>query len=132
MTRRRPLPKEEVLRRQREHSGRLTVKEVAQIKRHLLDGTSTPRELAAAFSIALQTVRAIQRGDTWAWVTPDHEHLDQLETSPEAASAAEDSLKRLLDANPDLPVQRLVEDIDAVAAKRREADESLDNLKSSP
>lgn len=61
------LSKQEVQRRQRTKSGLLDVQIVAHIKWRLLQGHDK-RQMAAEYGVALGTIRAIARGDTWEWV----------------------------------------------------------------
>ena len=82
------------LNRQRKSNTGLIEAEVRHIRKLLVEGMS-PREIAQAYNVGLETIRRIDRRDTWAWL--DQEVPPKLpSTSPEADQAAQDSLTRLL------------------------------------
>ncbi|MDX2059954.1 MAG: hypothetical protein SFV24_19245 [Gemmatimonadales bacterium] len=137
------LPRREVQRRQRTKSGILTELEVARIKRLLAEGES-PRQLADAYEVSLWAIRAIGRGDTWAWVEPEGVHVAPAETSPElpgitpSTDDADESLQRFLAENPDLAGNGATDDSSALErmleeanARKRQEDE-LAALKTPP
>ena len=98
------------LNRQRKSNTGLIEAEVRHIRKLLVEGMS-PREIAQAYNVGLETIRRIDRRDTWAWL--DQEVTPKLpSTSPEADQAAQDSLTRLLalgvpitkEAKQDIPI----------------------------
>jgi hypothetical protein len=92
-----------------------TEAQVARIKRNLLLGFSA-RELAQANGCALETIRKIGRGDTWAWVEAEAaEAPAELPPAPLPSAIAESQarLKRLL----------------AEAQEVKEVDEELERMR---
>lgn len=88
-------------------SPKLAPSDVLRIKQLLAQGYS-PRQIAAHYLLAAETVRRIDRGETWAWLrseadlAPKQPGLGVLAV-PEGGltaneqSAAEESLNKLLD-----------------------------------
>lgn len=60
----------EALRRKRTAAATLTEQEVARIKKLFAEGYS-PRGIAEAYQVGVETVRRIRRGDSWGWVKPE-------------------------------------------------------------
>lgn len=75
------LSKLEVQRRQRTQSGLLNEELVAHIKWRIGQGQDK-RLMAQDYGVALGTIRAIARGDTWAWVDPVYGGTEQLSRQP--------------------------------------------------
>lgn len=67
----------------------LSEREVAVIKRKLLDGM-TPRELSHIYLVATETIRRIAREETWGWVTPAAEGMDALPEGEELPPISEE------------------------------------------
>ena len=68
-------------KRNRQRTGGAVLSEaiVAGIKQRLFSGISSVREEAQIYGVAMETIRKIWRGETWAWVEagaaiepPDH------------------------------------------------------------
>lgn len=69
--------------------------DVRKIKARLAVGDS-PREIAKDYLVGAETIRRINRGETWAWLTPEQPTQDaEGERKIEEAAAA--SQKRLED-----------------------------------
>jgi hypothetical protein len=102
------LNKREVHRRQRAKSGILKPEEVARIKWLLASETLSARQIAEAYSMSLWAIKAIARGDTWAWVEPDGGPVEQgavgLGEPPigEAAEAIMEKMRERLRQAPSL------------------------------
>jgi hypothetical protein len=92
----RKLSSEEVLWRQRTQTGRLTPMEVGRIKWHLADGKLSPRELASIYNVSLWTIRAIRRGDIWAWVEPNGPD-DEVSQNTEMTDEMKRSFEKLVE-----------------------------------
>lgn len=133
----RRLSPQEVHRRQRTMTGKLTELEVARIKRLLQIGESK-RQLAQAFDVSLWTIRAIARGDIWGWVLPDTYELPADATaglppiSPEMAAAADASaerLRKMLGLTKDLgPDPSVMDRMLTEAQVQRDKDKHTDDL----
>lgn len=138
----RPLSPQEVHRRQRTKSGLLTAEEVARIKTLYASGVESPRSLARAYDVSLWTIRAIIRGDTWAWVEADDYGKPRPEMpamSPELAAeaAASEARFRQRMGLPEVPkevapdtsvVDRLLSEAQAVKDKEQHTDDMLAEL----
>jgi hypothetical protein len=109
--------------RQRTGNAVLTEGAVARIKGELLQGRS-PRSLAEASGVGIETIRRISRGETWAWVAPALGAAFTPERSTPLESEAEASAARFLSAH-----SSLVEAISEEKAKTSEIDSMLDQLK---
>jgi len=115
------LPKREVHHRQRTQSGVLNENEVAAIKWSLAND-ETPRSLAVLYGVSLWAIRAIARGDTWAWVEPRKPGVPVMD--PEAQA----SLDRMLEASEasgENILKRLTNEVQA----KVDVDTELDNLR---
>ena len=55
----------------RKANASLSEDEVRLIRRLGDSGEQTPRELAAFFSVGLETIRRILRRDTWSWLSQE-------------------------------------------------------------
>lgn len=91
-----------------------TEADVARIKRNLSLGFST-RELAQANGCAIETIRKIARGDTWAWVEAERGEAPAKAPPPTPDVIAESQAR----------LQRLLSE----AQEDKEVDDELERIK---
>lgn len=106
-------------RRARVTNGVLTESEVAQIKWNLQQGLSTPREIAQAYGVGTETIRRIDRGDTWAHVQALPP--DQAQSAAPASEISEEEIEA--------SKQRLLEKLQGDIGKVKRIDGELEELK---
>lgn len=96
-------------------SAKLTIPEVAKIKRNLLDGFAI-RDIAEAYMLGFETIRRIKRGETWGDVAaePKPGDLPAVEDlppiSPELAAEAKASQERMLRLLSEATRERQIQD----------------------
>lgn len=118
----------------RNGNAKLDEEDVRHIRWLLRTGQASPREIAKARGLAVETVRRIERRETWGWLSD--------ETTAPPASGAEESLARVLAGLAEQPaetrepvarVESAVERMARTAAEIREregrGDKLLDELK---
>ena len=126
--------------RQRTAGAILTEHEVARIKLNIKQGLPL-REMAQAYGVALDTIRRIARGDSWAWVLAEDENELVPAETPESAQAAADSQARfmakmaaegLVPTAGEAVVNRLLTEASNLKAKTSTTERQLDELINAP
>ena len=127
--------------RQRTAGAVLTEQEVARIKLNIKQGGIPLREIAQAYGVALDTIRRIARGDSWAWVLAEDEQAIMPGATAESKQAAAESQARLMARlqaeglpipTPPTPgeglVSKLLDEANALKAKATAVDRQLGEL----